>query len=198
MFAAQSAAPVEPGARAAVDSFQADSGTARPPRVTIANVEVAKVGTYDTSTGPLVLSAGSLASMLKAFDAKVSRQPVIKLGHADPVNDGMPSVGWLDNLRLSDDGQALIADLCGVPQWLADAMPSAYPDRSIEAAIDYTDADGQVWPLVLDGLALLGAMQPAMGNLADVRELVAASRPHASATRVAAARARRRRRTHYQ
>jgi hypothetical protein len=77
-------------------------------------------------------------------------------------------------------------------------MASAYPDRSIEAVTNYTDADGNTWSMVLDGLALLGATPPAMGNLADVRELVTASRNITTTTRVAAARARRRRRATYQ
>jgi hypothetical protein len=198
LFAAPSAALVEPGARAAVEPSQADSGTAQPPRVTIPAVEIARVGTYDASTGQLDITADDLQAMLDAYQAQVARQPVVKLGHLDPLNDGAPSMGWLANLQLSPDGQCLTADMCGVPSWLADALPSAYPSRSIEAVINYVDADGQVWPMVLDGLALLGATTPAMGSLAAIRELVTASRRTSAASRVAAARARRRRRTHYQ
>ncbi|MCW2686147.1 MAG: hypothetical protein JWR37_1037 [Mycobacterium sp.] len=162
----------------------------------MAGVELARVGTYEASTGPLTLTADDLASMVAAYRATVARCPVIKLGHTSEVNDGMPSVGWVQNLQLTDDGNCLVGDLAGVPKWLADAMPTAYPDRSIEAAIDYTDADGRVWAMVLDGVALLGAVAPAMGNLANVRELVTASRS-TTASKIAAARARRIRRANY-
>ncbi|TWS22276.1 hypothetical protein FK268_19915 [Tsukamurella sputi] len=136
--------------------------------------------------------------MLDAYTANVARRPVLKIGHADPVNDGAPSFGWIENLALTEGGTCLVGDLAGVPQWLAAAMPTAYPSRSIEAVAGYVDADGTTWPWVLDGLALLGATTPAMGNLDEIRELVTASRTRTTARRVAAARARRRRRAHHQ
>jgi hypothetical protein len=193
LFAAPSAAPVEPPAAGGrLLPCPAVGG-----RATIPGVELARVGQFDCSTGPIVLTADDLSDILAAFEAQVSRQPVLKLGHIDPMNDGAPSVGWISNLTLTEGGQCLVGDLCGVPQWLADNMATAYPSRSVELTLDYTDADGQVWPMVLDGLALLGATTPAMGSLAAIRELVTASRP-TTATRVAAARARRRRRATHQ
>lgn len=117
--------------------------------------------------------------MVDAFSAGVVRKPVLKLGHIDDRFDAEPAVGWVENLRTAPGGAILIGDLCGVPGWLAEAMPTSYPSRSMEAAIDYEDADGTVWPLVLTGLALLGATAPAIGDLAELRDFVAASRaPH--------------------
>ncbi len=77
----------------------------------------------------------------------------------------------------------------------ADAMPTSWPNRSLEGVVGYTDADGRVWPFVLTGLALLGATAPAIGNLAELREFVAASRgPRTAQSAVTAAKARRTRR----
>ena len=48
-----------------------------------------------------------------------------------------PSVGRIENLRLTNNSQTLVGDLVGVPVWLAKVMPSAYPRRSIEGFFEY-------------------------------------------------------------
>ncbi|MCZ4535565.1 hypothetical protein O4159_08840 [Gordonia terrae] len=162
-------------------------------RVTIPGVEIARVGSFEASTGPATFTADDFASAVAALAAGVIHRPVLKLGHEDPRFDGAPSVGWVDHLRIN--GPVLVGDLAGVPRWLADAMPTSWPNRSLEGVVGYTDADGRVWPFVLTGLALLGATAPAIGNLAELREFVAASRGTRTAqSAVTAAKARRTRR----
>ncbi|WP_328856363.1 hypothetical protein OG579_13675 [Williamsia herbipolensis] len=187
---------------------------------TIRGVEILKTGTWDASTGPWTVTREQLRSAVDAHAAGVIRRPVIKLGHDDPRFDGGPSFGYLDNLRLADGGKTLVADMCSVPAWLAKAIPSHYPDRSVEgmqdlktlypdrkidAHADVKDTQGTTWPLVITGVALLGATAPAVTTLESLQQLVAAKsvtiaasfgttttgRPRDRAVTVAAARRRR-------
>ncbi|SHP29012.1 Uncharacterised protein [Mycobacteroides abscessus subsp. abscessus] len=146
-----------------------------------------KVGSWEISTGTWAVTTADLQAAVAAHAAGVLRKPVIKLGHAGPMRDAAPALGHVDGLRLTDDGQTLVGDLVNVPARLAAVLASAYPDRSVEALIDYQDTDGTVWPLVLSALSLLGATAPGIDtlrSLQDVTDLygVAASRRIALAT----------------
>ena len=167
------------------------------PRRTIIGVELARTGQFRAATGPLTLTTSDLAAIVDAAAAHVARTPVVKIVHADPRPgfDGEPSLGWIENLRLSPDSQVLLGDLHGVPGWRADTAATAYPSRSMEATRGYVDADGRTWPLVLTGVALLGVTEPAIGSLADLRQFVtlAAGPADTVARRLTAARARRNR-----
>lgn len=148
---------------------------------TIRGVELAKVGSWEISTGTWTVTAADLQAAVAAHGAGVLRKPVIKLGHQGPMRDAAPALGHVDNLRLVDGGHTLVGDLVNIPARLAKVLASAYPDRSVEALIDYQDTDGTVWPLVLTGLSLLGATAPGIDtlrSLQDVTDLygVAASR----------------------
>ncbi|WP_280354290.1 hypothetical protein [Nocardia otitidiscaviarum] len=142
---------------------------------TVAGVELVKVGTWHTMTGEWTVTAADLRSALAAHQARVLRKPIVKLGHTDPRFDGEPALGHIDNLRLTDDGSTLVGDLLGVPAWLAEAMPTTYPDRSVEALTDYEAADGTTYPLVLTAVALLGTARPSITDLASLQDLVAAT-----------------------
>jgi hypothetical protein len=159
----------------------------KPALVTVPAVEVCKVGAWPavTDTGdPWVITPDDIVSAVAASRNPSWRAPVLKLGHADPRfttgdgyfgRDGSPAVGRLTNLRASPDGTALLADLAGVPEWLAEVMPSAYPSRSAEALLgDVTAADGATYSMVITGLALLGETAPAIESLADVAALYGA------------------------
>ncbi|WP_037187884.1 hypothetical protein [Rhodococcus sp. 114MFTsu3.1] len=139
----------------------------------IRGVELAKVGRWEISTGTWDVSTADLESAVAAHAAGIGRRPVIRLGHIDPRFDGTPGVGWVDGLRLADGGRTLIGDLHGVPAWLAASMRSAYPSRSVEALQDVKAANGESYALVLTGLALLGATEPGIGTLKDLRDVQA-------------------------
>ncbi len=176
---------------------------------TITGVEIARVGTWAISTGEWTVTTDALAAAVTAHQAGVLRRPVLKIGHTDPRFDGSPALGRLDNLRLADAGRSLICDLVDVPRAVARLLPTAYPDRSVEAMRNYEAPDGTVWPLVVTALALLGETAPGIDTLAEITDLygIAASRvnlpakafqpddtaPRQRAVAVAAAR---RRRTH--
>lgn len=186
-----------------------EQNAAPPKRVRIPGVEIARVGRFfpgggdgdrRDEAGGVTFTPEDFADAVAAFNAGITPKPVLKVGHQDPRFDGEPSIGWVESLRVSEGGRVLVGDLAGVPRWVADAAPSHFPNRSLEAVLGYEDADGTVWPFVLTGLALLGATEPAIGNLKELRDFVAASsRGHSAVTvdrspRLAAARARRVRR----
>lgn len=145
-----------------------------PALMRISGVELARVGTWNAATGPWTCTAADLADAVRAQSDPSFRTAILKIGHDDPrfdSEDGEPAVGRVENLRLSEDGQVLLGDLVGVPAWLAEMIPSAYPSRSIEAALGVTTESGQTYGMVLTGLALLGITPPAIQNLDDLRRL---------------------------
>lgn len=143
---------------------------------TIRAVELVKVGHWyphvcpDDEDGWRVTET-DLAAAIEAHRAGVTRKPVIKIGHDDPRFDGGPALGFVDSLRLADSGRTLIGDLVDVPGPVAKLLPRAYPDRSIEAYLNFTDQAGRTWPLVLTGLALLGAQAPGIESLRSLRDV---------------------------
>lgn len=161
---------------------------------TLRGIELVKVGRWDAKTGVMRTTAQDLASAVEAFKVGVVHRPALKLGHVEPLGEGDPAMGVVDNMRLSPDGQTLIGDFVGVPAKLAEIMPWAYPQRSVEAIYDYRDQQGREWPMVITAIALLGAYGPAvtsLKSLADVEELYAARVACDRAVKVAAARRRR-------
>lgn len=153
-----------------------------PALVTRPAVPICKVGLWHAMTGDWDCTAEQLADAVAAQRHPAFRSPVLKLGHTDPrftdgeiLGDGEPAVGRLENLRLTEDGQTLLADLVGVPAWLDEIMASAYPSRSIEAMTDVTAPDGTRFAMVVTGLALLGVTRPAIESLGDLADLYGTS-----------------------
>ncbi len=139
--------------------------------VTVPGIELMRVGKWNLSTGEWECTEREIAAAIDAHEKGLLRKPVIRLGHNDPRFSGDPAVGWIDNLRASADGQALIGDMVGVPEWLAEILPSAYPSRSIEGLYDYTAPDGSEHEFVLTGLALLGATRPGVESLQSLQDV---------------------------
>lgn len=140
--------------------------------VTVPNIQLLEVGEdWETSTGIFSFTAEDLVSAIGSQDDPGVRSPVLKLGHTDPRFDGQPAIGRVLDMRLENNDQTLVGDLGGVPAWLAEVMPSAYPRRSVEGWFEYTSTTGNTWPFVLTGLALLGAVYPAVDTLEDLELL---------------------------
>ena len=178
---------------------------------TIPAVELVRVGRWQASTGEFAPTAADLAAAVEAHRAGVLRKPVVHLGHDGPMGDAAPALGYVDRLRLADGGNTLLGDLVNVPAAVAKLLPHAYPDRSVEALLGYEAPDGTTWPMVLTGLALLGAAAPAVETLrslqdvgevygvpiaASARRVVLAATPNRSRPLAVAVAAARRRRTH--
>jgi len=140
---------------------------------TIPNVPLIHVGEHEASTGPWRVTSEDLRSIVDAHAAGIVR-PVIKLGHAGPMRDAGPALGTVTDLAVTNGGRTLMGTFAGVPRPVANLIPHAYPQRSVECLLDYTDTAGRTWPIVLSAVALLGATAPAvkeLDSLADVAAL---------------------------
>lgn len=141
-------------------------------------VELARVGTFDASTGKVTLTAHDFAHMVSAFAELKSKYGFpLKLGHdnGQPLlkTDGLPAAGWIDNLRV--DGDRLVADLIEVPDGIARLInQKLYRTRSIEFHRNVLVA-GKRYPIVLTACALLGEQLPAVDSLADIAALYTAA-----------------------
>lgn len=139
--------------------------------MTYPNVELLEVGEdWETSTGVFTWTLEDLQAAIESQSDPSIRTPILKLGHSDPRFDGQPSFGRVENLRLSENQQTLIGDYVGVPVWLGQILPSAYPRRSIEGEFNYTSKTGNTWSFILSAVSLLGAFYPAISTLEDLKE----------------------------
>jgi hypothetical protein len=142
---------------------------------TIKNREILHAGIeYNLSTGPTTFTPEDLRDAVTAANEDPSiPNPRLKIGHVDPryngpEYDGSPAFGKATNLRLSDNGMAVIADYVGVPAWLADIMPTAYPSCSIEGWWNVESQMGKKWRFVLTACAVLGVTWPGVTVLEDL------------------------------
>lgn len=157
--------------------------------VTVSGVELLTVGMdWPASPEPVTLTLEHLVDvMVAANDDPLIRRPRIKLGHSvlqptaeglrdlgdhDPLWDGDPAFGSVENLALTNDGARVVGDLVEVPDWLAAAIPSAWPNRSCEWVWGVETEGGKRYSAVLTAVSLLGTRQHAIKDLADVRRLV--------------------------
>jgi hypothetical protein len=131
-----------------------------------------------------------LDSMVESFYALKGRvDPPVKLGHtSDEFNTelarkmgvepevvtgeqgkGQIALGWVENLRRK--GSILVADFTNVPEPLAELIESrSYRKVSAEIYIDWKDS-GNNYPLVLCGVALLGAEPPAVSTISGLEKV---------------------------
>lgn len=143
---------------------------------TVKNVTLLEAGVeYKLSTGLHTFTPEDLADAVVAANEDPSiPTPRLKLGHTDPryndlaVYDATPAFGKASNLRLSSNGMEVIGDYIGVPEWLAEIMPVAYPSRSIEGAFGVQSQAGKNWRFVLTACSLLGVVWPGITQLDDL------------------------------
>lgn len=157
--------------------------------LTVPGVELLAVGIeWPAATGDVTLTLENLVdAMVAGNDDPLIRPPRVKLGHDhwqltpdgvaelgdwDPFWGGEPAFGTVANMRLTPDGGRLLGDLVEVPQWLAVALPSQWPGRSCEFCWDVQTEGGHRYSVVLTAVALLGVVQHAIKNLADLQRLV--------------------------
>lgn len=153
----------------------------------VEGVELVETGSWNAASGPVTFTPDDLASAVAALDCPAVRRPVLKAGHDGNHGIGEPALGYVSNVRLSNEGQTLVGDYRGMPAWLTDVdddgqsiLASAYPDRSIEGEFGYRCQLGHEHPFVVHAVSLLGVERPAVGTLQSLQELygvVAATEP---------------------
>lgn len=123
-------------------------------------------------------TGADLDGIVAAFDALgLSGRVPLKLGHNDeqPLTDGQPALGWVS--RIYREGDKLLADFVDVPTSVYELIQTgAYKFVSVEL-LKNVQAGTRVIPWVLDAVALLGADQPAFGNLRDLQSLTLKRKP---------------------
>lgn len=151
----------------------------------IKDVEIVRTGTFNAVTGRVTFTGKDLDDMVTSYEALKEKLRVpVKLGHNKEQKllqeDGLPAAGWVENLKRV--GDRLVGDLMKVPEKIAELInQGAYRTRSLEAVKDGTFS-GEKYPMVLTGLALLGADLPAVEGLDDMVDLYEASKSLAGAT----------------
>lgn len=161
--------------------------------VTIEGVELITVGMdWPAAAGDITFTFEHLDDAMRAAnDDPHIVPPRLALGHVDPrfataeeldnkhnpFYDGEPSFGVVRNLRLENDGAVLVGDFEEVPSWLAESLPSSYPNRSSEGAFldgqwKVETPGGKEYSFVLTRVALLGVYRPAVLDLEDLQRLL--------------------------
>jgi hypothetical protein len=169
-----------------VDAARAADGASAPtayaaadgsdlPTETLLAVPILDAGSWTAMGGQKVTySKADLAEMVANFEPlKKTLTPRFKLGHIfnedQRARTGAPAIGWLDTVRLSNDGNTILADIVSVPaKVVALIKAKAYRRISTEIRHNFTDSTGKVWRLALDAAGLLGAQLPACNTLGDV------------------------------
>lgn len=112
---------------------------------------------------------GDLMQIASAFHALVDVHDVpLKFGHnpEQEMTDGQPALGWVADVWVT--GDELMAQFVGMPEIVFEAIKKElYKHVSIELDMG-VEHQGRHFPLVLSGVALLGADIPAVNTLEDL------------------------------
>ena len=155
----------------------------RPLLATIAEVELVDAGLnwplMADGTEDGTFTVEDIAAAIAAVDDPSIRSPRVIFGHREPqtaaaFGPGSPVWGGATNLRTTNEGNTLVCDLEGVPAWLAEILPHAWPSRSIQGRRNVTSETGATHALVIDFISFLGVELPAISTLEDVRAVYAA------------------------
>jgi hypothetical protein len=157
--------------------------------VTFYNVELIEVGEWLTSTGPAEFTKAHLLAIMASQGDPYVKEPRLILGHTpggkwepgpgmgkDGFFGEQPTIGKFVNLRIVEDDTKIVADLTGVPQWLGNILPTAYPNRSVEVYFDVTTTKGQ-YAAIMPRVAALGINLPAVASLEDLQVLYSEEGP---------------------
>lgn len=157
--------------------------------VTFYNVELIEVGEWLTSNGPAKFTTAHLEGIMASQDDPFIKEPRLILGHTPsepepgPGMSGLdgffgeqPTIGKFVNLRLTEGGSKIVADLVGVPKWLGDILPTAYPSRSVEVYYNVTTGAGK-YAAIMPRVAALGINLPAVASLEDLQVLYSEEGP---------------------
>ena len=99
----------------------------------------------------------------------------LKFGHNDEqtMTDGKPAIGWVDSIKMV--GDKIVGVFRDVPKIVREAISKKlYNKVSIELDFD-VEHGGTNYPMVLTGVALLGADLPAVNTIEDLSKYMSLS-----------------------
>lgn len=144
-----------------------------PELVTVPNVPILEVGIdYPAMNGPVSFTREQLVDCVAAANNDPAvRNPRLKLTlvndtHGTPITE--PSFGVVTNMRFDEAEQTIYGDYEGVPEWLAEVLPVAYPSRSAEVYKGVKTSTGGSWLAVIGAVQLLGVEWPGCMSLEDL------------------------------
>jgi hypothetical protein len=152
-----------------------------PSLVTVRDVPIVMAGVeYQLASGPATFTPEDIMDFVASQDDPAVVPPRLKIGHESILStnkamgilkngdDGVPALGKFVNIRFDSASITAVGDAVGVPRWLAEIMPIAYPNRSIEGFQGALTNSGHVWGLVVHAVALLGVVWPGCSTLDDL------------------------------
>jgi hypothetical protein len=150
--------------------------------VTIPNVPIMATGIeYPLGTGLATFTEDDLRDAVRAAEEDTNVQhPRLKLAYGGPHSEDVinePAFGKVINLRLGDNDQVMYGDYVGVPRWLAEILPTAYPSRSFEGNRNCETVGGNKYRLVISNVSLLGVHLPGVTSLPDLAAYYGAEVP---------------------
>jgi hypothetical protein len=144
-----------------------------PELVTVPNVPILEVGIdYPAMNGPVSFTREQLVDCVAAANNDPAvRNPRLKLTlvddtHGTPITE--PAFGVVTNMRFDENEQTIYGDYEGVPEWLAEVLPVAYPSRSAEVYRGVKTSTGGSWLAVIGAVQLLGVEWPGCMSLEDL------------------------------
>jgi len=151
----------------------------------IDNVPLCATGIeYPLASGPHTFTEQELADAVQAATSPDSaiHPPRLKLGHRSEANqfflgEDEPAFGRVENLSLSKNKQTVYGDFVGMPDWLAEVLPNAYPSRSVDAQLNVTTATGKRYAMVIADVSLLGVTWPGCSVIEDLPMWYGSERP---------------------
>lgn len=136
-----------------------------PDTYNIDNVEIMAVGVWNGDK----YTEKDLDGLVKSFnETKQYLKPYLKLGHneSQKLADDMPALGWIDKLRKV--GGKLVADFVKIPKTIYELIKAgAYRRVSSEVYFNIR-VNNKHHERALKAVSLLGAVTPAVENLADI------------------------------
>lgn len=118
-------------------------------------------------------SSSDLDTLVSVFaKTKGFLKPYLKLGHSEGQKllaaDELPAAGWIEHVYRK--GSKLLADFSGIPKKVYELIQAkAYKRVSAEIFIR-PKVGGEVHPMALKAVALLGAETPAVHSLQDIQD----------------------------
>lgn len=144
-------------------------------------IEIFAVGRWQDKTGhEQVFATADLREIAENFKRlRAVHRPPLKLGHStnqvlQEQSDGDPALGWVEGLRVSEDGRKLLATV-EMPRAVVELIEARlYENVSVELLLDVRYLGRRIGT-VLRAVALLGADLPAVSDLAGLRALAASA-----------------------